>query len=580
MIRRSDITVSDTNNTPEPGVWITVKHSDGTIAPIYNDNGTTEANPFQSGAGGVFVYNVTVDGTYIEEYRINLTDSPQRIIAVSLSSSTAASQIVLFTSPANYNAGAIHDGTTDDSAAFSALQTYRIGQKITGYGYGPGYSRAYVPSGVSNQGTTPLDLYGAGILQGDSGGIAGGGTSVLLWGANAEGIRVQFADTANPPHVTSGDTTVSTTLNLPSASGTILRSLSLYSSNTGSDATKPGIRIKAPVTIEDVFINGFAGDGITANCQLSGFTSAFGNASSSQIHRCWVQNCLTGFKLQGADASIAVVLGCSAVANRSNGFADYSEFGNLWIGLHAASNAGAPYFTDPAQSSAHPTLIHCYEEGGQPQSTFSQGTLVVGGNWVNYPSGGGYLYANGNRVRVNDFASDGNITASGVSSALGPTTGAASDSALYLENTNINSYMYFRSWSAGSPTTHGYIGAGSGSIKINGTTYQQFYIGGTRVMLIDSGGLKLDINNTIQINSQQVVGARNTGWTADTGTARKASNATYTAGTTLTYSATYVQSEQTAMATRMSQVEAALQNATQTIMALKAALTTHGLIGT
>lgn len=83
-----------------------------------------------------------------------------------------------------------------------------------------------------------------------------------------------------------------------------------------------------------------------------------------------------------------------------------------------------------------------------------------------------------------------------------------------------------------------------------------------------------------QIASVQVVGPRQAGWAADTGTGSTASHATYAAGTTLTYSSSYVQSEQTAMATRMAQVEAALQTATQEIKSLKDMALTHGLIGT
>lgn len=89
----------------------------------------------------------------------------------------------------------------------------------------------------------------------------------------------------------------------------------------------------------------------------------------------------------------------------------------------------------------------------------------------------------------------------------------------------------------------------------------------------------MNVTGHYSVAGVQVLGARNTGWTADTGVASKAAHATYTAGITLTYSAAYVQAEQTAMATRMDAVEAALQGATQEIKALKDALITHGPIG-
>ena len=82
-----------------------------------------------------------------------------------------------------------------------------------------------------------------------------------------------------------------------------------------------------------------------------------------------------------------------------------------------------------------------------------------------------------------------------------------------------------------------------------------------------------------KINSVQVVGPRQTGWAADTGTAKKTTQATYAAGAGLTYSAAYVQAELTATGTRIATMETALQNASQTIKALKDALILHGLIG-
>ena len=102
----------------------------------------------------------------------------------------------------------------------------------------------------------------------------------------------------------------------------------------------------------------------------------------------------------------------------------------------------------------------------------------------------------------------------------------------------------------------------------------------TAMNLTQSGtmslGDALQVTNNINTNgvyskgSVQVVGARNTGWTADTGTATKTSSATYTAPT---ISNPPTQAEVQAIAN-------ALQAATRSIKALKDALISHGLIGT
>lgn len=87
MIRRSDITVSDSFGTPEPGVYITVKDSLGALASLFDDAAAPLGNPIVSGIGGAFYYNVATPGTYTEEYRLSLLESPRTIRAVSLTAS-------------------------------------------------------------------------------------------------------------------------------------------------------------------------------------------------------------------------------------------------------------------------------------------------------------------------------------------------------------------------------------------------------------------------------------------------------------------------------------------------------------
>ncbi|WP_422118527.1 antitermination protein [Escherichia coli] len=78
----------------------------------------------------------------------------------------------------------------------------------------------------------------------------------------------------------------------------------------------------------------------------------------------------------------------------------------------------------------------------------------------------------------------------------------------------------------------------------------------------------LDVKTSYSVDGIQVVGARQTGWTAATGTPLLGSfnaNQSYTVGTT------YTQSEVAALAT-------GLQQARQRILALETALRLHGLI--
>ncbi|EON5869743.1 phage tail protein [Escherichia coli] len=78
----------------------------------------------------------------------------------------------------------------------------------------------------------------------------------------------------------------------------------------------------------------------------------------------------------------------------------------------------------------------------------------------------------------------------------------------------------------------------------------------------------LNVSGSYSVNGTKVVGARQTGWTAATGTDLRGS---FNANQTYTVSATYTRSEMSAMAT-------GLQQARQRIKALEDALRTHGLI--
>ena len=66
---------------------------------------------------------------------------------------------------------------------------------------------------------------------------------------------------------------------------------------------------------------------------------------------------------------------------------------------------------------------------------------------------------------------------------------------------------------------------------------------------------------------------------APTGTISRTSLASYVAGTTLTFSATYVQAELTTLASRLASIEAALQATSQTLAALVTDMRANGNLG-
>jgi hypothetical protein len=79
----------------------------------------------------------------------------------------------------------------------------------------------------------------------------------------------------------------------------------------------------------------------------------------------------------------------------------------------------------------------------------------------------------------------------------------------------------------------------------------------------------VNVSGVFEVASVQVVGARSTGWTADTGTAEKGAKATYTAPT--------ISNPPTQ--TEVQNIANALQGATRELKAIKDALIAHGLLG-
>lgn len=104
-------------------------------------------------------------------------------------------------------------------------------------------------------------------------------------------------------------------------------------------------------------------------------------------------------------------------------------------------------------------------------------------------------------------------------------------------------------------------------------TIKTGYIGATAIWGFYSGanervGLDMSANPNLRVAGTKVVGSRDTGWTADTGTAKKTANATYSGTAEVSYTQATIQ-------TLMN----AVRDATQTQKAMKDALISHGLIG-
>jgi hypothetical protein len=119
------------------------------------------------------------------------------------------------------------------------------------------------------------------------------------------------------------------------------------------------------------------------------------------------------------------------------------------------------------------------------------------------------------------------------------------------------------------------------AVDLANCNYSTHFSNETDKTILITGTGVVELNDGMLVRGTRVVGPRATGWVAPTGTANRATFATFTAsGAAVAPSAAYVQAEATTVANRLQAAEAGLEVASRHLKALIDDLTTHGLIGT
>lgn len=146
--------------------------------------------------------------------------------------------------------------------------------------------------------------------------------------------------------------------------------------------------------------------------------------------------------------------------------------------------------------------------------------------------------------------------------------GGGTDPLFQIKNNNSFSKISFLK---SDGTEDGFISCSSSQFMwISHKTSVHLQVAGVDIATVVTAGLNLVTGKVLQVNGTQVVGARQTGWTASTGTPSRGAFAAAAAGTA---SATYLQSDTQGALNRIAALEARL-------IALEADMRTHGLIGT
>jgi len=379
--------------------------------------------------------------------------------------------------------GARGDGNTDDSSAFTkAIADLKAKSQIPYAGWiARGAPRLIVPLGIYNLGTTTLDIDFTLIIEGE-GTLVGYG-SRLKWTGDCTGIRIQASNTDGA----SGDTGSGTT-----GTYTTIKGLGLFgpyedtTDFTGyTEGEYHGIHARTNYVIEDCHIEGFAGDGLHVLTSSGAGGAEEGNTNCSQVNRLWVKSVRNGVYIDGADANAGTFIAVIGTYCRQHTVWDSSFLGNVHIGHHSANAGlipGVPpcvvtylgnrYFVKQGQAAGAST--------NAPSGTTADNTW-----WLYNGAGGEALFAN-----IPTWSSGTTYREGG---------GYKTDSA--------NGYCVFvNPYTEGGEAASQYAAP---TVVIGGLT------GGDREMVV---GQWLGTNK-LTLNYDQVVGARQLGWIAPTGTA-------------------------------------------------------------
>jgi hypothetical protein len=287
----------------------------------------------ESGREGVFIFDSSNRSAEVS------ADTVQGLYVAPANNPTGAAGawVRRFSGPVNIQwFGPDPAGVAISSGAFlSAIATLKVRAVNNVANLYKGSQALFIPAGLYNLGTTTLDISHTLIIEGES--TINGRASRLKWTGDCDGIRVQAYNTSG-----------ASTVDGPHFSGSFatIRNLGLagpYEDNPDFTGHTEGefhaINVRSNIIIEDVFIDGWSGDGVHANTSVGGGGANEGNSNVSFVNRLRVTNVRNGVFIDGADANAWTLIGVYGTYCRQHTVWDSSFLGNTHIGHHSA-NAG------------------------------------------------------------------------------------------------------------------------------------------------------------------------------------------------------------------------------------------------
>jgi hypothetical protein len=264
--------------------------------------------------------------------------------------------------------GAVGDGVHDDRPAFlAAIASVSVnGWEVAGRPAYSGGARIRVPAGAYFL-SDSIDLKRTVIIEGETGGMAGGQATVLRFAPNCHGFIIEAWNTIGGDRVESAAT--------GAGDGTILQNLAIISLG---GRTGHGVFARARFIGRELNISKFPGDGyhVVAGVGAGGATE--GNANNFQILGGRVEQCGgDGVHVAGADANAGLIQGVDSSHNGGWGFYDKSFLGNTYVACHTGENRTGGYCSvDP---NARNVYLGCYSESDQKPSQIASPAMVIGG---------------------------------------------------------------------------------------------------------------------------------------------------------------------------------------------------------
>lgn len=501
----------------------------------------------ENGKGGAFYeYDAAVDAAYvIANPRTAFISSNGRGFRLSLDQQL---NVCMF--------GAVGDDTANDGPAFVEAIAFSEAVGLTGTGFiQPGGPSLRIPLGKYYLGAQTLDIVHTIDIFGEGqAGRTGGASTQLRWDDGVTGIRFQSHDTFGE----SGSGIQA----YGGAANSKLRNLFLKGGYSGTESEHSAVLMRATVSLEDLYIQNWPGDGISIIAIVDG------NCNTFSLRRITVQMCRDGIKVDGGNCNGGSAMDIFAFQNRRWGVWDSGFLGNLWHGLSesngatvgtlptrvsynghwyavkagqevaAATNApsgdttdnswwyymgidaganpgsnvplwtngivtraGGAFYTDGV--AAHHVLLDWYAETAQGPLQLSFPTLVVGGlNYGTGVKGVSSIHHDDFGLFVQNFVVKGTF-------ACGQQLGAAADYNAFVDFTGTLGNLLFRKWNAGLATTRAAIQAHETlGMFLVGNPNVYFSCDGNPCGGFEPGGLNLVSTQGLRVDSTKVVGAQ------------------------------------------------------------------------